>query len=251
MQKIKISSVSYLNSTPFIYGLNHSDLKNEIELSLDIPSVCAKKLLENTVDIGLIPVAIIPQLKEYYIISDFCIGSEKKVSSVMLYSEVPLNEIKEILLDRQSRTSVALVKVLAVNFWKISPNWIPATENYENKIQDRTAAIIIGDRTFGLEKKYSFSYDLAEEWQKFTGLPFVFACWIANKKLPETFVTRFNEAIKNGVENRPLLIKTMKAEKKYDIDVDYYLNNSISYSFNDLKKQALQLFLNYLSQLEK
>jgi len=251
MGKIRISSVSYLNAVPFVYGLDHSDLKNEIELSLDIPSLCAKKLLTNEVDIGLIPVAVIPELKEYHIISDFCIGAEKKVGSVMLYSDDPLNEIRSVLLDHQSRTSVALVKILAEHFWKISPEWIEAKENYENEIKGSTAAVIIGDRTFGLESRYKYSYDLAEEWQKFTGLPFVFACWVSNKKLSDSFINKFNAAIQMGLENRPELIKSLESEKKYTIDIDNYLNSSISYSFDEPKKKALQRFLAYLPEIQK
>ena len=110
MEKVKISVVSYLNSKPFIYGLKHSELINNVELSLDIPSDCARKLLNGEVDLGLIPIAVIPKLKEHYIISDYCIGAEGKVTSVMMYSEVPLQEISTILLDYQSRTSVTLAR---------------------------------------------------------------------------------------------------------------------------------------------
>jgi chorismate dehydratase len=247
MQKINISVVSYLNSKPFIYGLQHSDIIKEIDLQLDIPSVCAQKLIEGKVDIGLIPVAVIPTLPEHYIISDYCIGATGKVSSVMLYSNVPLHQIEQILLDYQSRTSVTLVKVLARNFWKIEPKWIQAETDYEKNISGNTAAVIIGDRTFGLEGKYKYAYDLAEEWQKLTGLPFVFACWVANKKLPGSFVTSFNNALRSGLENRPLLIKQIEAEKTYQTDVSEYLNKSISYDLDEQKKQALELFLSYLS----
>lgn len=250
MQKIKISVVSYLNSKPFIYGLEHSEIIDQIDLQLDMPSICAQNLIEDKVDIGLIPVAVIPSLKEYHIISDYCIGAVGKVASVMLYSEVPLNGIKTVLLDYQSRTSVTLVKVLAKNFWKIDPVWLKAETNYEDKITGTTAAVIIGDRTFGLENKYSYVYDLAEEWQKFTQLPFVFACWVANKKLPESFTVNFNKALKSGLDNRHKLITEIKAAKTYNTDIDTYLNKSISYDLDSSKKQALELFLTYLSKLE-
>lgn len=248
MPGIKISVVSYLNSKPFIYGLEHSPALNNIDLQLDIPSICAQKLIEGRVDIGLIPVAVIPQLKESYIISDYCIGAVGKVNSVMLYSDVPLDQIKTVLLDYQSRTSVTLAQVLANNFWKIDPEWIKGEENYENSINGTTAAVIIGDRTFGLKNKYKFEYDLAEEWQKFTQLPFVFACWVANKKLPSGFIDVFNTALKHGLDNRPLIIKELKTLGKYNTDVEDYLNKSISYDLDLNKKKALELFLNYLKQ---
>ena len=106
---IKVSCVSYLNSQPFIYGLKNNSIINEIELSLDVPSVCAEKILSGKADIGLIPVAVIPQLKESHIISDYCIGADGKVETVLLLSDVPLEKIKSILLDYQSRTSVLLL----------------------------------------------------------------------------------------------------------------------------------------------
>ena len=117
--EIKILAVSYLNAKPFIYGLEHSNLLTNYKLELDIPSVCADKLLNNKVDIGLVPVAIIPFFKDYTILTDYCIGAKGAVGSVMLYSDVPLNEIENIYLDYQSRTSVALVQIIAANYWKI------------------------------------------------------------------------------------------------------------------------------------
>jgi chorismate dehydratase len=246
MQKIKISVVSYLNSKPFIYGLQHAAIMDGIDLQLDIPSVCAQKLLDGKVDIGLIPVAVIPKLKEAHIISDYCIGAVGKVSSVMLYSEVPLEEITQVLLDYQSRTSVTLVKVLAERAWKITPEWLPAQADYETKVSGTTAAVIIGDRTFGLEGKYRYVYDLSEEWQKLTGLPFVFACWVSNKKLPEDFINSFNRALAKGLNERPALIAELTAAGTYKTDVASYLNRSISYGLDAAKKQALELFLSYL-----
>ncbi|MES2591440.1 MAG: menaquinone biosynthesis protein [Bacteroidota bacterium] len=249
MSKTKVSVVSYLNSKPFIYGLHHSEIMNQIDLQQDIPSECARKLMEGNVDIGLIPVAVLPQLNEYHIISDYCIGAEGKVASVMLYSNVPLDKIETVLLDYQSRTSVMLVKVLAHFFWKINPEWVPAKAHYENDIQGTTAAVIIGDRTFGLEDKYTYSYDLAEEWQKFTQLPFVFACWVANKKLPDSFINEFNKALKYGLDNRTILIAELIKEKAYHTDIDTYLNQNIQFNYTDASKKALYLFLSYISRL--
>jgi chorismate dehydratase len=249
MNKTRISAVAYLNSKPFIYGLEHSGLMDQIDLQLDIPSECARKLIDGRVDIGLIPVAVLPLLKEKYIISDYCIGAVGKVASVMLYSDVPLTEIKSVLLDYQSRTSVTLVQVLAQNYWKIRPEWIPAEKDYENQVSWNRAAVIIGDRTFGLEGRYKYAYDLAEEWQKFTGLPFVFACWTSNKPLPEDFIREFNAALKQGLDKRNELIPILEKEGKYNTDIGVYLRKSISYDYDKDKKQALELFLSYLSKL--
>jgi len=244
--KIKVSAVSYLNSRPFIYGLENSDVKNEINLQLDIPSVCATKLIENKVDMGLVPVAILPDLDEYHILSDYCIGADGAVGSVLLLSDVPLDEIKTILLDNQSRTSVELVQVLANKFWKIQPLWRDAKENYETLIRGTTAGVVIGDRTFPLQNKFKYVYDLAAEWKKFTSMPFVFACWVSNKKLPDDFIERFNHALKEGLASKSKVIEQYKNDHKTGFDVKDYLENKLSYTLDEKKREALDLFLGYI-----
>ncbi len=239
--KIRVSAVSYLNTLPFLFGLEHSDIKNEIDLSLDIPSECARKLMDNEVDLGLVPVAIIPQLKEYHIISNYCIGADGKVDTVALFSDVPLEEIENIYLDFHSKTSVTLVKVLAEKYWNINPKWIDAYEGFEENIKGTTAAVIIGDRTFSITKKYK--YDLSEAWKDFTGQPFVFACWVSNKKLPSEFESKFNDSLTNGVANIKEVIKQNHIEEQVLLD---YLSNKIDYRFDDDKKAALNNFLNLM-----
>jgi chorismate dehydratase len=248
MTKIKISAVSYLNSKPFIYGIENSDIQKEIDLQLDVPAECAAKLLEDKVDIGLVPVAVLPEMEEYHIISDYCIGADGEVASVVLLSEVPLNEIKTILLDNQSRTSVELVQILANKFWNIQPVWQDAEEKYETLIAGTTAGVVIGDRTFTLKNKFKYVYDLAAEWKKFTSLPFVFACWVANKKLPADFIQRFNTALKNGLEAKSEVIKQYTDTHKIEFDIKDYLENKLSFTLDNGKRQALNLFLEYVTE---
>lgn len=243
---IKISCVSYLNSQPFIYGLKNNSIINEIELDLDVPSVCAEKLLSGNVDIGLVPVAIIPQLKESHIISDYCIGADGKVETVLLLSEVPLQKIKSVLLDYQSRTSVLLLKILANKFWNISPEWINAPNDFEKNIQGTTAGLVIGDRTFSLKNKFKYVYDLADEWKKFTSLPIVFACWVSNKKIDDDFISRFNSALESGLKNIPFVASQYPSNGFDALD---YLTHKVSYNFDDRKKEAMKLFLKMCSAL--
>jgi chorismate dehydratase len=229
---------------PFLYGLEMSGLINtQINLSRDIPSECARKLLNNEVDIGLIPVAVIPQLNESYIISDYCIGANGAVNSVMLYSEVPLEKIEKIHLDYQSRTSVQLVKILAKEFWKINPEFIAAEKGFENTISGNTAAVVIGDRTFELNNKFPFVFDLPQEWKKMTGLPFVFATWVANKKIADDFLQQFNTALKQGISNIEKSITHYHLQEKYPTNVSEYLKSYIQYNFGEAQKTALKTFL--------
>lgn len=246
--KVKVSAISYLNTLPFIYGIKHSAIQNEINLALDIPSDCAKKLLNGEVDLGLIPVAILPQLKEYHIISDYCIGANGKVDSVALYSDVPLEEIEHIYLDYHSRTSVTLVQLLANEHWQIKPNWLTADSDFIDKIEGKSAGVIIGDRTFNLPKAYQYKYDLAEEWKKYTGLPFVFACWAANKELPASFISKFNDALKIGVNNIDAVVLDADQSIIPKAKLHNYLNENIDYRLDSDKQVALQKFIKYIKK---
>ena len=96
---IKISAVSYLNTLPFIYGLKQSKLIHTIDLQLDYPSICADKLINGDVDLALVPVVVIPKLQDPQIISDYCIGANAGVSTVCLYSDVPITEIESIVAN--------------------------------------------------------------------------------------------------------------------------------------------------------
>ncbi len=246
MRKIKISAVSYINTFPFIYGLENSDIFNEIEISRDIPSVCAQKLKNGLVDLGLVPVAVLPHLNSYNIISDFCIGTKQKVDSVFLFSQVKLEDIKNIILDYQSNTSNNLTKILVSEFWKINTKFTDAYQNYEKDIKNHTAGVIIGDRAIELKDKFKYKFDLSYEWYKYTNMPFVFALWVSNTKLNNAFIQAFNKALSFGLRNiSPELItenfKNNNPEYLYD-----YLTKKIDYNFDSNKKKSLELYLSLL-----
>jgi len=250
MPKLKISAVSFLNASPLVYGLHHSQIMQEIDLSLDPPAESAKKLICNMVDIALSPVSIIPDLKESYILSDYCIGAVGKVRTVILASEVPLEKIKNIYLDFHSRSSVTLIKILCKHYWNIKVGFFSATDQFEQQcIKKNDAAVVIGDKVFNIENHYTYYYDLAEEWLKFTGLPFVFACWVANKKINEDFISKFNEALKYGVNNIPASIMNNKNNYPKHVDVFEYLTENISFILDEQKKKGMTLFLDYVNKL--
>lgn len=241
MSKIRVSAVSYTNTKPFVYGLQHAGILKKIDLSLDIPSDCAQKLIENKTDIGLIPVAALLDIPGYSIISNYCIGANGAVNSVFIFSDKPIHEIKSIRLDTQSRTSNALAKILLKNYWKVSPD--VTTDDQAD------AFVEIGDRTFGKKNSFQFVYDLAEEWKNFTGLEFAFAVWASNKSISPEFITEFNSALRLGIENIPQVISELP--KRSDFDLDDYLTNKLDYSFTDSKIRALELFLNYVKADDK
>ena len=237
---IRISAVNYLNATPFIYGINNSVyLKNhKIEVSLDIPSICAKKLINGDVDIGLIPIATIPDVSNGSIISKYCIGANGKVGSVLLLSEVPLENITKIHLDYQSRTSVSLIKIIYNKWLKYDPLWIESEPGYEKQIKGTTGGIVIGDRALQIKDNYKFSYDLSELWKQYTNLPFVFACWITRIPLGKPFMQDFESALQWGLKNK----QHIKHQIGYPLDIESYLSKFIKYELNEDKKKAMELF---------
>lgn len=247
MKKIRISAVSYTNTKPFLYGIQNTPVIEQIDLSLDIPADCAQKLIDDKVDIGLIPVAAALQLPEWHIVSDYCIGAVGAVSSVFLFSNCDITEVKTVQLDPQSRTSNNLARVLLKNFWKVQPELVTDAPDYGQSTDANTAYVQIGDRTFGKKAKYKFVYDLSEEWQRFTGLPFTFAAWIANKPIPQQFVDEFNRALKFGLDHRPELLKELP--KRDDFDLEDYLMHRLDFSLTEDKKKALFLFLDHIKKL--
>jgi chorismate dehydratase len=247
LEKIRISAVSYTNTKPFLYGIEHTDIINKIELSLDMPSDCAQKLIDNKVDIGLIPVAATLNLPEWHLVSDFCIGAVGAVNSVFIFSSCPIEEVETLQLDPQSRSSNNLAKVLLKNHWKLEPELISDSPEYGNLTNEKTAFVQIGDRTFGKAGNYLYVYDLAAEWTKFTGLPFTFAAWIANKPIPKSFINEFNHALQYGLDHRADLFEEMTMRN--DFDLKDYLMHKIDYPLTDDKKKALYLFLDYIKSL--
>jgi chorismate dehydratase len=249
-EKIKISIVNYTNTLPFKWALKRSDLLHDIDLQEDIPSICAQKLKFKQVDLALVPVALIPELDSYFIETDYCIGANGKVDSVKLYSAVPLEDIKTVTLDYQSKSSITLTKVLFKNFWKRQVEFCDAKPGFEEEINGTNAAVIIGDRTFGLEGKYPYEFDLAEEWKNFTGLPFVFAAWLSTEKLPEAFILRFNNVLREGVNTIPQAVEedylTNNLSKSATVT---YLTQRIDYRLDAEKRKALALFLDYMREL--
>lgn len=250
MDKVKISAVSYTNTKPFIYGLDHTDLMDQIVLSLDIPSDCAQKLIDGQVDIGLIPVAEIPKVPSANIVADYCIGSVGEVNSVFIFSRVPYDQIKTVRLDAQSRTSNNLAKVLLKFHWKQEVAFLVGEEGEADDLTGENAAdamVLIGDRTFGRKKDFAYAYDMGAEWMSFTGLPFVYAAWVANKVIPEAFISAFNKALKLGLDARPELLKTLPVHP--GIDLEDYLMHKLDFELTDQKRAALKLFLSYIEKL--
>lgn len=244
-RKIRVGAVSYLNTKPLIYGFENGMMKEIVELVIDYPANIATKLINDEIDIGLVPVSIIPALKEYHIISDFCISCVGSVASVCLFSDVPIHEVEDILLDYQSCTSVALLKILLKEHWRISPRLIEASEGYEGCIRGATAGLVIGDRAFLQRLQSKFIYDLGLVWKEMTGLPFVFAVWISNKQLTPGFISAFNNVNKFGLTEVEAVIRE-NSHALYDLH--HYYTENIKYKPGFNKLEVITIFLEKLNK---
>jgi chorismate dehydratase len=245
-----VSVVSYLNTAPFVYGLKKADYRNRNwGYSLDIPAVCAEKLMNGESVIGLVPVAVLAGLPHYFIVSDTCIGAVGEVDSVVLLHEVPLQEIKQVVLDYQSRTSVQLCRLLFKDYWNQDVDFLPSKGDVHAHVHGNTAAVLIGDRVFEHAHKFRFATDLSEAWNTWTGLPFVFAVWASLKKMDDSFIADFNEVISLGFSHLEEVISDAVKTYPAHYPVENYLRNRISYTLDASARQGMETFLSKLGKL--
>ncbi len=246
--KLKISVVSYLNSLPFVAGLEQETIKQQFKISKDIPSICAEKVINGNADIGLMPIAMLPKVKGGNVITDYCISADGEVGSVLLVSNEPIEEIEVITKDNESRTSVTLARILIENHWKKEVKWKEESDHFLN-LQKNEGLVIIGDRALKYSSQFKYIYDLAGEWKKYTGLPFVFACWIANKPINETEIQTLNACFAEGLKKRPEIAERSETGHP-SITTLSYLNDYIKYDLNEEARKGMKLFLEMMNQIE-
>jgi len=236
---LQVAIVNYLNTKPFIYGLSQSAYGKEFERHEIMPSLCAQWYLQGKADIALVPVGALGSFPDE-MINEFGIASDGPVASVCLLSEVPVQQVKKLILDYQSSTSVTLARILLDQFWKLKPSFLEGFTGFETRIQGETAGLVIGDRAILLKSKFQYVYDLGEEWKNFTGLPFVFAVWLKNGIIPAAKVQNFNEALNYGLENIDKLLPEIQG---YDpAFLKYYFNRNIKYHLQPGYMDGMQLF---------
>ncbi len=234
-----VAAVSYLNTIPFIYGIEHAvDLRADLLLSP--PSTCTRNFAEGRADVALVPSGSLPSLKDARIVTPFCLGASGSVRTVVLVSDAPLDGIRRIWLDSHSLTSVRLVRILAGELWGIDPEWADLDDYAAvDDARPGDAFLLIGDKVFGYEGRFARSWDLADEWRRLTGLPFVFAVWVARGDRPEN-EQALTEALRYGLDHIPEAIARYGYTQPYALE---YLTRNIDYKLDTFKRQALALFL--------
>lgn len=257
MARLKISAISYLNTAPLMWDFEHGKAGADFDISYTVPSRCAEQLREGSADIGIIPAAAYTTVPDLLILPDVAIASRQPVRSILLVSELPLEQIKTIALDTSSLTSVALTKVLFAKWWGGGRTFTPMAPNLGRMLQTHDAALLIGDPALKVDRSKYQTYDLAEEWIRFTGKPFVFAFWAvrreslakAGSKLDLPFI--FRQSRDHGLE--PSNVARIAAEWSQKLglteeEVREYLTRNIYYNLDTSCMDGLRLFLNYAEQ---
>ena len=236
----KIAALSYLNTIPFIYGIRHEG-NLAADLLLTPPSQTVAAFAAGQADIALLSSAAVPSLTGAEIITDYCIGASSAVRTVVVVSNTPIQRVRRIWADAHSRTSVQLAGYLAQHRWRITPEWL-LMEDYTvmEQPQEGDAFMIIGDKVFGYENRFAYSYDLAEEWIAETHLPFTFAVWVSRKGVPYSVHDELQRALTFGVEHiYEAILESPFADRPYAYD---YLTRNIDYLFDEQKHKSLKKF---------
>jgi chorismate dehydratase len=246
-RKISVGAVGYLNTKPLIHGILRSPVSDRLELLLDHPASLVRRLLAGEIDLGLIPVGALPSIPGARIVSDHCIGTEGEVASVAVFSESSVSDIRTVWLDYQSRTSVRLCRLLFERHLKRTDiRYKDARdEGYIGEIKGDAAGLVIGDRALRLHDRFPHRYDLGLLWKEFTGLPFVFACWVSTKELDPDFIAAFNEANRAGLAD---LENAVKGVVLPEYDMGRYFRENISYTLDDAKREGMRIFLDMLTE---
>jgi chorismate dehydratase len=243
MAPLRLSVVRYLNTVPLIWGMLHGEQRSKFKLQLTVPSGCADAVAQRQADVGIVPSIEYQRLSAVEILPGMSIASKNEVKSVILLSNVPIEQVKSVALDESSRTSAALVEILMCKFYSRQVQFSPAVPDPSEMLRSADAALLIGDPALTYNGPARV-YDLASEWKRFTGLPFVFAVWMGHSNADlSSRRAEFSRSLEFGLahiddiaaEYAPKLRMTPSAVK-------VYLTRNIDYSLDEENQQGLKLF---------
>jgi chorismate dehydratase len=251
MAKPRVSVVKYLNTVPLVWGMLHGKQGGKYDLDFTTPAGCADAVFEGRADVGIVPSIEYQRIEGLEIIPGLSIASKSPVKSVLLLSTVPIDRVRTVSLDNSSRTSVALVAILLRRFYNVEFESIPAAPNPDQMLRMADAALIIGDPALTYNGRAAHTYDLASEWRKFTGLPFVFAVWAGRADgIMGEFCEDFADSRAYGLEHLDEIADTyapLSGLTPYDIKV--YLTEHIDYTLDEENLSGLRLFYRLANEL--
>lgn len=179
-EKVRVGAVSYLNTRPLVFGFEQGVAADRIELSHDVPSVLADRLAAGELDVALLPSIEVARIGGLAIVPGLAITANGPVKSVLLVAKKPIEEIRKVALDPESRTSNALTRILFATHWRTQPSFAPGPRDLDLALSEHDAAVRIGDKAlFDPVPEGCVAHDLGAAWLEATGLPFVYAVWAA------------------------------------------------------------------------
>jgi chorismate dehydratase len=249
---MRISAISYLNTAPLMWDFEHGSAGRNFEITYTVPSQCAAELANETADIGIIPAAAYATIPNLVILPGVAIASKSAVGSILLVSAKPLEQIRSVALDSSSLTSVALTRVLFEKFWGGEREFDSAAPQLDSMLAKHDAALLIGDPALKVDRSHYHTWDLAKEWIRFTGKPFVFAFWAVRQEALRSssldLTIMFQQSRDHGLEPKRLEEISKTWAQKLGITKDAvhdYLTTNIYYYLDEPCLDGLQLFYRY------
>ena len=244
--KINLVLVSYLNTLPFLEGFKNNP-DHGFNLLFKTPSEGAKSFFNNEAPIALIPIGSLINQVDYTICTDFCIGCDGPVRTVGVFSDYPIQDLKRVYLDEDSRTSVLLVQVLFKNLGLNHIEWVHGLPTSSENVPEKSGILAIGDKVFSYEGNWPYFSDLGSLWKQTFNLPFAFAVFAAKPDVKLESIEELNNILMDGIKG----ISTMKfPEVQHINDLPSYFSKNISYHLDENKKKAIQLFISEIDRLK-
>ena len=247
---ITLGVVSYLNALPLYRTI---EMSGQVKVRRIVPSRLAQMLENGECDAAIMPVVDFLRGTGSQIISDACIGTQVEkngvVQSVLLFHRTPLDQVQSVAVDTSSHSSVALTRVLLGDAYGVTPPFIEHAPNLPEMLEKHDAALIIGDAALEAVRDYPevSVLDLGAAWTAHTGLPFVFAAWIARADLEETTARELGALLNSARDAGEADIAAVVANKPFpaslsDAQIEDYLQNAVGFHLSPAHRQAIELF---------
>src|SRR5919205_594498 len=167
----RLAASSYLNSAPLIWSFLNGPHRGSVDFVEAVPARCAELLADAAVEGALVPVIEYERIPCGFLVPNVCVGSQKEVLSVVLVSKNKrLEDIRSVALDKSSRTSATLVKVIFREFLRHEPEWTTRAPDLEEMLEQNDAALIIGDPGMTFPRQGLNVWDMARLWRQHTGV---------------------------------------------------------------------------------
>jgi chorismate dehydratase len=276
MSKLRISIVEFLNTAPLVWGFTDGPLQGRYDLSFTVPSLCAEALRAGKVDVAIIPAVEYQRMDRMVVLPEMAVAANGEVRSILVLAKKPIEQAKRIALDTNSRSSVALTRLLSKGFWRIDPEFVDAPPDPAAMLAEADAALLIGDPALRIRLKVDalfakapdakgcgcgddasqkddqivpgidtlFVYDVAEQWRQMTGKPCVLAIWVGRRELmtPEV-VADFLASKEYGLSHIGEIAEA--ASLKLELpprDLESYLRDAIDFSLDAENLEGLDLY---------